>query len=113
MAVHFCAAGLAVFKMYDFIGHRGQSGVMCDDNDRHPLFAAGVLEQLQDLFSGVVIQGACGLVTEQQLRIFCDGPCDGDTLLFAAGQLGGEVLEAFFQTYFLRTSAASREFLQI
>ena len=59
--------------------------------------AAGVLQQLKNLFAGAVIESSCGLVAQEELGVFRECSGDGNALLFAARELGGEVVEALFQ----------------
>ena len=40
-----------------------------------------------DVLFGTAVQGAGGLVQDQNPRVFQNGPGDGDSLLLAAGQL--------------------------
>ena len=72
---------------------------MGDDDDGAARLAAGALEQGQHLLSGLIVQRAGGLVAEQELRIFCEGACNGDALLLAAGELGREVVQPFAEAH--------------
>ncbi|MNP49230.1 hypothetical protein D3C76_1434030 [compost metagenome] len=83
---------LAVLEVDDLVGHRRQSRIVGDDQHRDLFPPAHVLKQLQDLFARIVIQSACGLIAQQQLRFFGDGAGDGYPLLLSAGELGGEVV---------------------
>ena len=65
---------------------------MGDDDDGDALLAAGILQKLQDRPAGLVVQGAGGLVAEQELGVLREGSRDGDPLLLAAGELGREVV---------------------
>ena len=53
----------------DPIRHGRQSGVVGDDDDRNALLAAGILQQLQNLLTGFVVERARGLVAQEQLGI--------------------------------------------
>ena len=79
------------------VGHRGQGSVVGDDQCGNVRRAAGVLQQLKNLFAGAVIEGSCGLVAQEELGVFRERSGDGNALLLAAGKLGGEVVEALFQ----------------
>ena len=61
---------------------------MGDDDDRDAKPPVDVPDQLQDGMGRLRIQGAGGLVAEQDLRVRRQGSGDGDPLLLAAGQLG-------------------------
>lgn len=52
-------------------------------------------QQIDDVLPGPEVEIAGGFVGEQDRRPRCEGPCDGDPLLFAAGQLTREMLGAF------------------
>ena len=43
-------------------------------------------EDFHDFAGGHGIQIACGLIGEERARFGDDGPCNGDTLLLAAGE---------------------------
>ena len=73
---------------------------MRDDDDRDALAATGVLQQLQNLLAGLIVEGTRGLVAQQELGVLGEGARDGYALLLAAGELGGEVVHACFEAYF-------------
>ena len=62
------------------------------------VFAAQPVKQLQNPFACLVVEGAGWLVAEQELRILCQGACNGDALLLAAGKLCGKMSAPVFQT---------------
>ena len=71
MAVHFCAAGLAVFKMYDFIGHRGPvSYTHLDVYKRQKLLSLDEREERQRL----ELFGVAFLLAERQKGCIIEGP---------------------------------------
>ena len=72
---------------------------MGDDDHGHARPAGGILQQLQDLFPGQVIQRAGGLVAKQQLRILRQRPGNGHALLLPAGELGGEIQRPIPKTH--------------
>ena len=82
----------AVFDGDDPVRHGLQRSVVRNDDDRHSLLPAAVLQKLQNLFAGLVVQRAGRLVAEHQLRILRERAGDGDALLFAARKLRGEIL---------------------
>ena len=92
---HVC--DLAALETDQAVSHGGKRGVMGDDDDRDAVVAAGVLQQLQDLLARLVVEGAGGLVAEQQLGVFSHGASDGDALLLSARKLGGEVCHAVLE----------------
>ena len=91
---------LAALKADETIGHGGKRRVVRDDDDRDALATTSVLQQLQNLLAGLVVEGACGLIAQQELGILGEGTRDGYALLLAAGELGREVVHACFETYF-------------
>ena len=52
---------------------------------------AEILDGFVDLHLIFRVGGTGGLVQNQDRGIFQDGPCNGDALLFAAGEPGTEV----------------------
>ena len=73
--------------------------IVGDDNDSRTLLPAHVLENLQHLFAGVIVQCAGGFVTEQDLRVFGNGSGNGNTLLLTAGELCRKVVDAVGKPY--------------
>ncbi len=67
---------------------------MRDDDHGDALAAAGVLQKPQDLPARLVVEGARGLVAQQQARVLGQGARDRDALLLAAGKLRREVCQA-------------------
>ena len=57
------AANPGIIDLNNPIRHFGNRGIMGDDQDGFMVFAAGILQQLQDLFSGFVIQCASRFIT--------------------------------------------------
>ena len=64
---------------------------MGDEDHRVPL-PVELLQEAQHLPAGVGVQGAGGLVGQDDRGVSRQGPGDGHPLLLAAGQLGGEIL---------------------
>ena len=71
------------------VGPRRQLGVVGDDHAGHPSLARGP-DQPHDRLAVGRVEGARGLVGQQQVAVADDGSGDGDPLAFAAGQLVGE-----------------------
>ena len=82
---------LPALDVNDPVGHGGKSGVVGDDHHRHPLLPAGVLQKLQNLLTGDLVQRPRGLVTEEQLGVLSQSPGDRYPLLLPARKLGREV----------------------
>ena len=61
--------------------------------DSHTLVTAGILQELQYLFSRIIVECARRLVTQQKLRFFGKRTSNRHTLLFAARQLRGKVID--------------------
>ena len=57
----------AVFDVDHAVGHRRDGAVVRDDHDRHALFPAGILQELQDLLARHIVERAGRLVAEQEL----------------------------------------------
>ena len=60
---------------------------MGDDDDGNAPLPVDFLQQLQNLAGGLGVQGGGGFVTQQHLRVGCQGSCNGNALLLAAGEL--------------------------
>ncbi len=60
---------------------------MCHDDNRFTL-PVKITENLHNLETGLAIQIARGLVTEENFGIVNQGPCNGYTLLLTTGQTG-------------------------
>ena len=97
--VHLIGDDLAAAHLDDPVGHTGQSCVVGDDNDGAAGFPAGVLQEGQNRLAGLVVQSAGRLVTQKDLGVFGQGAGNGYPLLFAAGQLGREVVEPLAQAH--------------
>ena len=82
---------LAVLHADDALGGRGHVVVVGDHEDR---LAARVeaAEQLDDLVAALGVEGAGGLVGQQQRRLVGQGPGDGQALALAAGERPGRRL---------------------
>ena len=55
------------------ICNRCKRPIVSNNDNGSSFIASLILENLQDLFSSIVIQGSCRFVTEEYFRIFCDG----------------------------------------
>ena len=78
----------------DAIGHVGEDGGVGDDDGQRAEFAVDVFNGLEHGDAGVDVEGPRGFVAEEHRRTLGDGAGDGDALLFAAGHLRREVVEA-------------------
>src|SRR5438105_4885377 len=65
-------------------------------------------EELHDLPAGGRVEVAGGLVGDDEPRLVHEGPCDGDALLLAAGELTGILVELAGQSDGLQRLAAAR-----
>ena len=61
---------------------------MCDDDNRDMKVPVDLLQKLQNRRSCLGVQSAGGLVTEQNLRIRCQGSRDSYPLFLSSGKLG-------------------------
>ena len=77
---------------------RRDRGIMGHDHHGGAFLTAHVLQNLQDLLAGVVVQRAGRLVAQQDLRILRHSSGDGHTLLFTAGKLRGKIVDTIAET---------------
>ena len=89
----------AALEANEAVGHGGEGRVVRDDDDGDAVAPTGILEELQDLLACLVVEGACGLVAEQELGGLGDSASDGDALLLTARKLGGEVAQALGEAH--------------
>ena len=78
----------------------GEAGIVRDDDERGLFFTDQLQEQLQYGDAVARIEIAGGFIGKENVRLIDDGTRDGDALLFAAGELGREVIGAVGETYF-------------
>ena len=48
----------------DPVSHGRQRRIMGNNDDRHMLLAAGILQKLKNLFARIVVKSACWFITE-------------------------------------------------
>jgi hypothetical protein len=77
--------------------HGPDARVMGDHDRGGAKRVVDLLEHLEHLHAGLAVQRARGLVAEQYLGPFRDGPRDGDALLLAPRQLGRKMVHAVAQ----------------
>ncbi len=99
VGIFFNAADPCIVHMDDPVCNGCDRRIVGDDNDSRTLLSAHVLENLQYLFAGVIVQCAGGFVTEQDLRVFGNGSGNGNTLLLTAGELCRKVVDAVGKPY--------------
>ena len=73
------------------VGNLGESLVVCDDDEGLAELVAQVEEQLMEFGLVLGIEGAGGLVGEDDGRTVDEGAGHGDTLLLTAGEFVGLV----------------------
>ena len=76
-----------ILYRYDPVCHCGKSRVMGYDDYSGSCPAAGILKDLENLLTGVVVESTGRFVAEKKLRILCEGTCNGNTLLLTSGKL--------------------------
>jgi len=81
----------SVFDVDDAVAKTGNGGVVSNNHDSGAVIAADVREQREDLDAGFGIKGAGGLIAQEKGRVLAEGSGDGNALLLAAGELGGEI----------------------
>lgn len=88
----------AVGHEHDVVGGRaGETRLMGDHDHRHPV-AGELTHDLQDLVDHLGVERGGGLVEQHRLALHGEGPGDGDTLLPAAGELGGILVRPVART---------------
>jgi hypothetical protein len=96
------------------VGHFGQDGVVGDYDGEGAELAIDALDRFEDEHASFDIEGAGGLVAEQDFGTLRDGASNGDALLFAAGKLRGEMVRAGGEAdqieRFIRTHGVARHF---
>ena len=78
--------------------------VMGDDNQRAPVLPGHVEQQLNDRLAGVRVEVSRRLVRVEDGGIVDERARDGDTLLLAPAEFGGEVLQAVLEADTLQKS---------
>ena len=78
--------GRNFLKSVDLIAGFRHSGRMTDDNDTFSAVCK-LPENVHDFFLSLIIQISCGLISQNDIRIIRQCPCDGTSLLLAAGKL--------------------------
>jgi len=74
------------------IGHFGEHGIVGDHDGEGAEFAIDTLDCFENEDAGFNIERAGGFIAEQDIGTLGDGTGDGDALLFAAGELSGEMV---------------------
>jgi hypothetical protein len=87
-------ADFAVAEDEDAAGELGDVMFVSHEDDAQALVVQG-LEDFHDFDGGAAVEIASGLVGEQDGGTVDESACDGNTLLLAAGHLGGEMVGAF------------------
>ena len=74
------------------IGHAGDGGVVCDDDDGASVLVIDILHELQDFLGRLIVERARGLVAQQQTRVFDERAADGTALLLTTRNLARELV---------------------
>lgn len=74
------------------VRHTSDGAVMGNHQNGGSVFLVDLLQKFQNAAGGLKIQRSGGLIVEQELWVFDDGPCDWHALLLAAGQFSGETV---------------------
>jgi len=91
------AADPAIGEVDHPVGNGSNADVVGDHRRGGAELLVAALDRLQHDDPGLAVQGAGRLITQQHLGPLGDGPGDGDPLLFAAGELGREMVHAVLQ----------------
>ena len=97
MIVGYNLLHLPVAKPDNSVSQGGNSSIVGNDHNRRMVIAAETGQQFENLLPGPAVQSSGRLVTEQKRRIFAEGPCNGNSLLFAAGKLRRKVIHPLRQ----------------
>ena len=81
---------------------------MGDEDDRLARLLPEPDQMLVQMVAGDLVEGAEGLVHQQELRLEAEGARDGDPLLHAAGELPGELPLEARQPHHLEISGGPR-----
>ena len=84
MRVQVVADKFAVAQTQDAMRHVLDGVIVGDDDDSATILAVDLLHEFEDLLGRVVVQGARGLVAQQQARILHQSAADSATLLLTA-----------------------------
>lgn len=77
----------------------GEGGVVGDDDEGASVFTDKVEEEFDDGLAGLGVEIAGRFVSEENAGIVDEGAGDGDALLFAATEFGGEVVQAVLESH--------------
>ena len=91
-----------ILDVDDLVGAVGHAALVRHHNDGDLLGAVELGEQVHDLHGGLGVEGAGGLVGQQDARLRDERPRDGHTLLLTARQLVGVVRGPVRQTEMLQ-----------
>ena len=80
------------------IGHRGNPGIVGDDEQCRSKLAIGLFQRFEHANAGMAVECPGGFVAQQDAGLLCNRACNGDALLFTAGKLGGIVVLAISVT---------------
>ena len=92
----------AVTQLYDMVCHVPYSLVVSDHDNGVAVLLVDLLDELEDLLRGRVIERTCRLVTEQNIRIFDYGSADGNSLLLTALKLIRELIAVLEKSEYLQ-----------
>jgi len=88
-------ADAAVFHVEDAVGDVEDAVVVGDHQDGAAAAAGEFLEEVDDIATGLAIEGGGRFVGEDEFRIGDECSGDGDALFLAAGNFRGEIVEPF------------------
>ena len=87
----------AVLHLDDARGLAGDAQVVRHQDQRHVLLAAEAHDQVEDELRVFAVEIARGFVGQQDRRRIGQAAGDGDALAFAAGKLGGKMMQPLFR----------------
>ncbi len=99
MLVDLDALDPAARDVHDAVRDGDEPQVVGDQHERLARLAADALEQLEHGAARLRVERAGGLVGQDEARVLGDGAGDGDALLLATRELGGEVVDAVRQAH--------------
>jgi len=96
--VAFGGRDLTSGKLDHPVRHLSDDGIVRDDCRGRAEFAIGARNRVEYGYACGRIQRPRGFVAQENVRLFGNGACDGDTLLLTSRKLSGEMIHAFFSS---------------
>ena len=85
----------------------GEAGIVGDGEKSGVVFFGEAEKEVDDFAAGAGVEVAGGFIGEEHAGAVYQGAGDGDALLFAAGELGGQVMDAVAESDVLEQFAGA------